>query len=146
MITSSNYFEHSSGVFKIQPTTWAGSAISAVSIEVTYGFDGVSYDAKVRTDQEPVRLGNRNWLPNFVSYSITWGSLSAYWVSEDGQYLLRVSDHWSSGPVGVYQCGNIAKCWWELAGRRQPACYANPGIGNKMLWAGIIKLSDLKEV
>lgn len=126
MINKNNYFEHSRGVFKMQPTSWAAILSGAIKHTSTGEFA-----------QEAVALGNRKWFPNFVSYSERWGTISAYWVSEDGQYLIRLSDHWSKAPKGIHQCGNIRHCWWELSGRRQS--------GYSSLWAGIIKFSDLVE-
>lgn len=123
MVTISNYFECTVGTFKIQPTSWAEKCVAAINV--------------AELAQGQLVLGNRQWIPNFVSYSERWGSLSAYWISEDGQYLLRVSDHWSAGPVGVHRVGYIRQCWWELTGRKQP--------GANGFWVGIVRLGDLKE-
>lgn len=139
MINSSNYFEKSEGVFKMIPSTWVKKArenCTIKSAEKICPYTG-EYLYEKETSQTEIKLGNHTWKPNFVSYNARYCSMSAYWVSEDGQYLLRISNHWSKAPKGVFACGNIRYCWWELTGRKQP------GVNN--LFGGIIKFSDLKE-
>lgn len=93
MINESNYFTGTSARFAALPLTWAKRLFSLREA------DGV------------VRLGNKNFRKNFVSGS------SFYWVSTDGQYLVRLSDHWSEGS-SVTNCGWIATCRWSLENSR----------------------------
>lgn len=126
-----NYFNTSKGVFRIQPASWADAAYNALQKGWFGKFEG----------QTDLTLGNRKWVPNYISES-SRGSLSAYWISENGQWLLRLSNHWSDADRGIKttKCGWIRNCWWELRGRRQPA------YDNKPFTLGIIKLSDLTEI
>lgn len=135
MIDASNFFEASKGAFRVIPSKWVEQLKNA--IDVVEEFDDYFGSTNSRVVMNEITLGNRKWIPNFYSHSARWGSTSAYWVSEDGQYLLRVSDHWSLAQKGVHQCGNIRKCWWALTGRKQA--------GVDGLWGGIVKFSDLSE-
>lgn len=134
-IKNYNYFSSSYGRFKVQPTKWAELALGHIEIEChsdPLTGDPAGYSSK----QTHVRLGNRIWTPNYVSYNARHNSLSAYWTSEDGQYLLRLSDHWSEGCKSVHKVGRIAHCLWALDGRPQRAF--------KGFHLGIIKFSDMK--
>ena len=133
-INKNNYFSSSYGRFKVQPTKWAELALRHIDIECRS--DPLTGDRRYSSKQEKVRLGNRTWIPNFVSYNARYGSVSAYWTSEDGQYLLRLSDHWSEGPKSVHKVGRIARCLWALDGRPQKAFNG--------FHLGIIKFSDME--
>lgn len=134
-IKTTNYFSSSYGRFRVQPTKWAELALRHFEIECHSDpliGDYAGYSHK----QKQMRLGNRTWLPNYVSYSARYGSVSAYWTSEDGQYLMRLSDHWSEGCKSVHKVGRIARCLWALEGRPQKAFNG--------FHLGIIKFSDMK--
>lgn len=133
MITIDNYFEATQGVFHIIPDDWVEKLIKHFKIHVPADCCNKS----VVTHQDDIVLDGRLWKKNFVSYSLKFKSTSAYWVSEDGQYLLRVSDHWSKASGGISQCGWIKDCWWELAGQEQ--------FGIDGFYGGIIKFRDLSE-
>ena len=131
-IDVNNYFLHSMGDFKVQPTSWAEKCMEALKTDGQYA----------------VKLGNRKWIPNFISEN-RYGSFSAYWVSEDNQWLLRVSDHWSSAPDqrngDTTECGSIRHCWWRILGRRQ-APYTQFLSSGKGILAGVVRLSDMKDI
>lgn len=120
-IDKTNYFEASRGHFKVQPVSWAWTAFEAVGPWEYKDPKGVSM-ARVYNAQQKIKLGNHVWLPNFVSYSPKFNSLSCYWISEDEKHLLRLSDHWSESNIRkVNTIGNIRYCWWSLEGRFQPS-------------------------
>ena len=146
-----NYWEATCGTFRVQPSSWAAKALAAthVVVEATETMDMVyEYNYSVKTKQDAIVLGNHTWFPNFVSFNPRYGSMSAYWLSEDGQYLLRLSDHWSEADKGqrVKTCGNIRACWWSLAGHRVSGVFrGKKSPHEKGFFLGIIKLSDLVE-
>ena len=57
-----------------------------------------------------IKIGNRIWIFDFLSYNERYDCLSLYWVSSDKKLLTRISDHWS-GRNGLK---NIAKCFWSI--------------------------------
>ena len=138
VINKDNYFEASYGCFEMQPPSWVAKALEHIEGKWEYGV-GTSYF------QSEMKLGNRYWKPSFISYSSKWGSFSAYWISTNGQYLLRVSDHWSEGPKGVKTCGFIRHCYWVLNGSVKISGVEHPLIGHP-LWLGIVKLSDMENI
>lgn len=141
IIDKDNYFKATCGCFKLQPQSWAEKALDHIEIEVVEGH----FDCTYKYSQREMILGNRQWKPNFVSYSNKWGSFSAYWISDDGQYLLRVSDHWSKAPKGIKTCGSIKQCYWTIQGTANKTGIKHPSF-SKPLWMGIVKLSDMEYI
>lgn len=126
MINSSNYFVSSRGVFQPLPRKVL-DAVLTLRPEIT--------------------LNGRRWFLNHVSYSCydfeeEPTPSSIYYVSEDGQWLIRASDHWcvsrNNIRVASHRCKRIANCHWEI-----PRKAVREGRG--MFLAGIAKFSDLVE-
>ena len=139
MVNVTNYFLASRGTFKVCPKGWAEKAFDHV-----YTWSDIDCSAGCprtvgRGQCENIVLGNRVWLANFVSYNARWYSLSAYWVSPDGQWLLRLSDHWSESNCGsVHTCGWIRSCFWKLAGVCRPVA--------GRFYLGIVRIADLEDL
>lgn len=126
MINSGNYFVSSRGVFQPLPR----KVLDAVL-----------------TLRPEIKLNGRRWFLNHVSYSHydfeeEPTPSSIYYVSEDGQWLIRASDHWCVSRqnirVAAHRCKRIANCRWEI-----PRKAVREGRG--MFLAGVIKFSDLVE-
>ena len=141
-IDTDTYFKATYGCFKLQPKSWVEKVVDHIKVtEVIDYYEGRSY----KYGQTEMKLGNRIWKPNFISYSDKWMSLSAYWISDDGQYLLRVSDHWSKAPKGIKTCGSIKQCYWTIQGTANKSGIKHPSF-SKPLWMGIVKLSDMEYI
>ncbi len=109
------YWENTEGTFTAIPSTWSKAVLKKAP---------------------RLRLGNRAWVRNFISYSPRWGSLSVYYLSEDGEWLIRVSDHWSeAGSHRTKTCGGIRSCYWTLKSSKH-----NP---YGRFTGGAIRLADL---
>ena len=94
MINKYNYFDNSEGQFILLPSAVTDILCKAYTLEVC-GKD-------IKTTQEYVTLPPVGLFePNFISYSHRYKTRSVYWVSADGQRLLRLSDHWSTVPAGL---------------------------------------------
>ena len=134
-IDSTNYFVSSVGQFRSIPTKWVHRILDAVSFE--------GRDVTFKVGFSSIKLGNREWVPNFISASY---SLSIYLVSIDGEYLLRLSDHWSDAQGGLttIRCGNIRRCWWDLTGSIQAPVKSEYPFARSLL-GGITKFSDMVE-
>ena len=111
MIDASNYFEASAGEFRKLPR------------RITQLFLGSIGDS--------VKWAGSTWSFNFRSKS------SFYWT--DGEWLVRVSDHWSEGFVRC-ACGNIRKCRWTLCGRSRSM---KEGCEDGF-YAGVCRFSDMR--
>lgn len=110
------YYESTAGVFKGIPAKWTAHVLSTPKV---------------------LRLGNRTWYLDFVSINDRYNSKSIYYLSEDGRYLIRVSDHWSERTSPrVKACGRIKSCWWELSHSKHDIVGRFAG--------GIIRLADLQ--
>ena len=112
-INNKNYFESSKGDFKIIPQNWVKKVLSVVDFHIDD-----NYNRHFSFNAESVKLGNHNWIPNFISYSVAYNSVSIYFISEDKTHLLRISDHWSTAPKGIKTCGAIRNCYWNLKGTK----------------------------
>ena len=144
MFSKNDYFEGSCGHFRIQPSSWARVAAAALEPVFDHGLDLYEFDnlELVGAHQNSIKLGNHVWEPNFVSISRRWGSMSAYWVSQDGRLLLRLSDHWSKAERGLTSCGAIRACRWYLDGRPQaPVLWTEHNLA-----LGLIAFSDLRKI
>ena len=125
------------GCFHMQPPSWAAKALDHIVCQ------NLDYGSFYYHKQTEVRLGNHLWVPDHLS---NWhDSFSAYWISADGQYILRVSDHWSEGPKGVKTCGPIGQSYWTLNGKVRTAGVKHP-LHSHPLWVGIAKLSEMKSI
>lgn len=134
MITKNNYSIRTEGTFKIIPRSWALRLKQAVQRQ------------NICIGRSRIKLGNRTWIFDFRSWS-KWPANfgSAYWISADGQWLIRLADHWSEAQAPVTQCGWIRSCYWKLAGIRPPVKHQKrKGWKTNSLQAGIIRLSELK--
>lgn len=144
-INKLNYHFHSIGSFRACPESWAK----------------IAYEAQNKFD--PIKLGNRQWLPMAKSGSkfsqidgyvkfvyrpdsrYDWmftSASSVYWVSMDRNFLLRLSDHWSSteGPIcGARICGSIRDCYWRIKTRSK-----KPIRGYQGFVLGICAFSDMR--
>ena len=110
------YYTTTAGVFKGIPAKWTARALSTPKV---------------------LRLGNRTWRLDFVSTNDRYNSKSIYYLSEDGKWLIRVSDHWSTrSSPRVKACGRIKSCWWELSHSKHD-CFGR-------FTGGIIRLRDLQ--
>lgn len=139
------YSLNKKGSFKCIPQKWVHKALGAVSIKLSLP----DWDLPTIMEgysQKGIHLGNRDWIPNYVSYSVKYNTYSFYWLSKDGQYLLRISDHWSEGARSkVTNCGKIASCFYALLGAKKAVATANSNFYPHKFYGGIIKLSDLKD-
>ena len=91
MVTVNDYFNGTRAIWKALPLTWVRKLLA------------------LQDSDQPVKLGNRTYTKNYSS------SESYYWISTDGSYLIRLSNHWSKGS-SAKNCQWVATCWWELAG------------------------------
>ena len=135
-IDKENYFVASAAEFRTIPSKWVRALLRG---------------------GKKCRLGNRRYLVNYISRvdemrgdAFSGGyhakSFSAYWVSADGEELIRVSDHWYLGPNARWassdkakRCPNIASCHWRLAGK--PQVVQSHGFG---LCGGIVRFRDMR--
>ena len=100
----------------------------------------------VNTTQDYVTFPNVGLFePNFISCGRRNRSRSIYWVSADGQKLIRLSDHWSTVPAGLEKSiravGEVRLCWWDLIGNEK-TILDNQG---RKLVSAIINFKDMKE-
>ena len=138
-----DYYNGSCGTFQPVCAAWVGRILKGTTLIRTeeMDIDGcVRASGKVKSLPQKVRLGNHDWTINFVSVNGYFGSVSIYYRS--GDYLLRISDHWSESNLSVKQCGNIRSCYWRLKGMTHQFSRLN-GSDNKFQ-GGIIKMSDLE--
>lgn len=126
MINSGNYFISSRGVFQPLPR----KVLDAVL-----------------TLRPEIELNGRRWFLNHVSRSCDSFEAeptpsSIYYVSGDGQWLIRASDHWCVAKRNVHlaahRCKRIANCRWEI-----PRKAVRESRGRFL--AAVIKFSDLTE-
>ena len=127
IITKNNYFLSSRGEFKTLPKKVLETVL---------------------TLSPEIRLNGRSWFLDHVSHDDCYGEdsvSSVYYISQDGCWLIRASDHWTSAkPVSKKKrtliVKRIASCNWYLDRNGQVL------IHERSRWqAGIIKFSDLEE-
>ena len=137
-ISKYNYFDKSVGKFKLLPAIVTDILCKAYTIEVC--------DGSVNTTQDYVTFPNVGLFePNFISFCRRKRSRSIYWVSADGQKVIRLSDHWSTVPAGldksIRAVGRVRFCWWDLIGNEK-TILDNQG---RKLVSAIIDFKDMKE-
>ena len=89
-----------------------------------------------------------NFKFDYVSYSAYWNSFSAYFINEETNQLIRVSDHWSDVNIvnkiaGLTTCEFIRSCYWVLNADVQNWSALN-GDENS-LWIGLIDFNNLND-
>ena len=138
MITKFNYFLHSKGQFNLLPAAVADVLCQSYTIEK----DGEN----CKTTHSNIfftKLGV--FYPDYISCD-NKNSISVYWISENAQMLIRLSNHWSSVPVELKEnlkvCKWIKHCRWTLEGNEQNII-ENQG---RNLVAGIIKFQYMIEI
>lgn len=90
-VTRDDYFISTSATWRALPLPWVRALMTARKQDISTA----------------VRLGNHHYQLDYKSRS-SW-----YWVSADGRFLIRLSDHWSSGSSSI-NCGRIRDCRWRL--------------------------------
>ena len=139
MISKYNYFDNSEGQFILLPAVVTDMLSEAYTIEIC--------GKEVITTQKYVNFpGIGLFEPNFISFSQRYKTRSIYWVLEDGQKLLRLSDHWSTVPAGLEKSlkavGKVRLCYWDLVGNEKTIA-DNQG---RELVSAIINFKDMKEI
>ena len=138
MVTKYNYFEKSEGQFKLLP--------AAVTDVLCQSYTVTRCGKELKTTQNYIfftKLGV--FYPDFISLGKKC-STSVYWVSENEQMLIRLSDHWSAVPVeleaNLKVFEKIRYCRWTLTGSEENII-ENQG---RNLVAGIIYFKDMIEI
>ena len=117
-ITARNYHVQSTGTFKAVPRSWTKKVLGQI-VSDHMSLKRWSMDCFV----PEVRLGNKVWRLHYVSAKPNWKSMSIYYVSIDGRWLLRFSNHWTDADSRTCKCGFISKCLWWLEGHQAPLDY-----------------------
>ena len=123
-IDRTNYMQNTVGKFKSVPAGWAKGLIDNI--------------------EGPVELGGKTWRLDHIDADVP-GTWSGYWVSDDNEHLIRVSDRWSffskvdHKQTGVKKVGNLDTCTWSL--KTRPHCIK---FGDLMVAAGYIRFDKMK--
>ena len=146
-ITYLNYFQCSTGSFeplspKLTQRFW--DVLSLVRPEFSWDTLDGEYRLEYPKNVKPVTMNGHRFDFNFLSFNKRWGSISCYWVSSDKKFLVRLSDHWSSGSRFGTNCRRIRNCLWRL--RKSKAKGEFPWLINyEFIEGGIIAFNKLKE-
>jgi hypothetical protein len=144
MTCNDEWWGATKGEFKVIPSSWTVKIRLALESNHQYELDDWT-GAIVEDYVTPhsIKLGNRTYNFNFASGKGYKDSM--YYLSSDGRYLIRVSNHWS----GVTKCSTrtkvchwIKSCWWTLRGVGATSrCHRDEDfIG------GIISFSELEKI
>ena len=137
-IIREDYYNGSRGRFKPICSNWVKKIIRNSELRITEHRE--AYSPTTYVGEITKKLGNHVWSLNFISVNGYWRSVSIYYRS--GDYLLRISDHWSESNTSIKTCGFIRSCYWCLEGNTvQPVSLKN---SNNKFQGGIIKMSDLE--
>ena len=117
-ITAGNYHLQSKGTFNAVPRSWTEIVLGKL-VSDHLSLKRWSKDRLV----PEVRLGNKVWRLHFVSVNAHWRSVSIYYISIDGRWLLRFSNHWTTADSRTIKCGSIRSCRWSLKGHVPPVDY-----------------------
>lgn len=95
-----------------------------------------------RKCSKSVRLGNRNW--HFFSESAV--SHSIYLISDDGEWLARLSDHWAwrVGKIETYSCHRVKNNFIDVGTRSKRGIRGLHVRGQRPLVLGIGRRSYIK--
>lgn len=141
-IIREDYYNGSRGTFNPICSNWVKKIIRNSELRITEHIEDHSsiYSGEITNLPKNIKLGNHTWFLNFISVNGYWKSVSIYYRS--GDYLLRISDHWSESNTSIKTCGFIRSCYWCLKGNTvQPVYLKN---SNNKFQGGIIKMSDLE--
>ena len=146
-INEQNYFLSSTGSFdplspKMTQRFW--DALSLERPEFIWDTLDGEYHLEYPKKVKPVTMNGHRFDFTFLSFNQRWGSISCYWVSSDKKFLVRLSDHWSSGARRSPGCRKIRNCRWRL--RKSKAKGEFPWLlDEKFVEGGIIAFNKLKE-
>ena len=143
MFNKNNYFTNSRGNFNQVHPKMVEKILGEVRsyVEMNFSPEEGGWGYRFTDLPRSIKLGNRIWNYNFMSYSQRWGSTSIYYVSEDETHLMRISDHWSESSVDTNNCGNIRFCYWCLKGN--PYRGVKIKYHDKKFFGGIIPFKEL---
>jgi len=101
-IDKTNYTDATWGKFKSIPWSWA-KTLTTVGMYT------------------PCYLGGKVWHFDHANHGKKGQSFSGYWLSEDGEHLIRISDHWSyfskrrhKDETGLKKCKKVRSCIWSM--------------------------------
>ena len=139
IINKYNYFDNSEGQFILLPSAVTDMLCKSYTLEVC-GKD-------IKTTHEYIAFPKIGLFePNFISYSPRHGTKSIYWVSADGQRLIRLSDHWSTVPAelkkNIKAVGKVRFCRWHLIGNEKTIIDNQ----DRNIVSAIINFKDMTEI
>ena len=100
-IDKTNYMENTVGKFKSIPWSWA-KTLTTVGMYT------------------PCYLGGKIWKLDHVDNGRNGDTFSGYWVAEDGEHLIRISDRWSyfskrkNKIDGLKKSKRLRPCVWSI--------------------------------
>lgn len=131
-IDKTNYMEATTGKFKSIPRGWA-QALTTVGMYT------------------PCYLGGRIWKLDHANYGKKGDHFSGYWVSDDGEHLIRISDHWSyfskrkHVETGVKRCHAIRSCTWSMKQRPHVVEVDCPAKKHRKVAGGYIRFDKMEK-
>lgn len=131
-IDKTNYMDATTGKFKSIPRGWA-QALTTVGMYT------------------PCYLGGRIWKLDHVNYGKKGDHFSGYWVSDDDEHLIRISDHWSfyskrkHVEEGVKRCHAIRSCTWSMKQRPHVVEVDCPQKKHRKVAGGYIRFDKMEK-